>query len=592
MSIVEFRAGMPETLAGEATWTDDVFGYRYTGFRGVGRFMDQLADNRVGMITWPGGYLAESDTDRYSLTNDGLFDSPAGRPGLAEMFEIANTGKAGLSIVLPTARYIGDDDALRADIRGFMSDLLTGHYGAPPTTLVFEIGSEFYASFPAAPDEAAQYGHIANIYMEELTAALNDPEQNLIGLDPQIAVQCGRNLAEDQMIRDELSDRALVEVDQIVYHRFAFNATGVDRSADCFHNVMDAWHSDVAGLGGEGPDLFMSAYGVGSYTREEALDDYLAADHAQGGTLTAADVDVAGRTDDGFEQFWQDQMERRDYGAEHPRLLLEMLSEFHAEGMTAASSHGTDMIHPGRLSLTDVQGNAQDFVGQSLLDMMAESVTGTKSLSVNLTNDRADEVWTYGFENDDKLVVFLSTDGTPPESINLTFEGLGSVYRQVSAEGLTATVPEDWMTRFGIPDNPDVDESPEGQSFAVGTRSALVPEFDGTTLKIGVSAPHEVIRLCFAKTPVGAQEIAGWSDGPMTELAPGWPEELADVETGPKHMVLHDLADLPTVPVEEDAPTAAEAVPPEDHDGGHGDGQDAGGILMALMPLLFLMGGF
>lgn len=588
MSIVEFRTGIQGTLAGEATWTDDVFGYRYTGFRGIGRFTDQLADNRVGMITWPGGYLAESDSDRYSLTNDGLFDQTTGRPGLAEMFEVANAGKAGLSIVLPTARYIGHDDLLREDIRGFLGDLLGGHYGAPPTTLIFEIGSEFYASFPASPDEAARYGHIANIYMEELTSALNDPQQNLIGLDPQIAVQCGRTLAEDEMIRDELTDQSLMEVDQIVYHRFAFNATGVDKSADSFHGVMEAWRSDAAGLGVEGPDLFMSAYGVGSYTREEALGDYLAVDHAQGGTLAAADVDLAGRTDDGFEQFWQDQMLRRDYGAEHPRLLLEMLSEFHAEGMTAASSHGTDMIHPGRLSLTDVDGKTQDFVGQTLLDMMAESVTGTKSLGVNLTNDRGDEIWSYGFENDDKLVVFLSVDGTPPESIDLKIAGLGSIYRQVAVEGLTATVPEDWMARFGIPDNPDVDETPEGQSFAVGQRTALEPEFDGSTLKIGVSAPNEVIRLCFAKTLAGAQEIAGWSDAPMTELAQGWPEEQADIDAGPKHVTLHDLGDMPMVAMQDQAPQTEEDVAVDMPDGGH----DGGGFLLALMPLLFLMGGF
>ncbi len=72
------------------------------------------------------------------------------------------------------------------------------------------------------------------------------------------------------------------------------------------------------------------------------------------------------------------------------------------------------MVHPGRLSLTDVNAVAQDFVGQDLLDIMAESVTGTKSLEVNLTNDLRDEVWTFGFKNDDKLVVFLSMDATPP----------------------------------------------------------------------------------------------------------------------------------------------------------------------------------
>jgi hypothetical protein len=586
MSIVEFRAGESAILADGTVWSDDMFGYRYTGFRGFGRFMDQMADKHVGIITWPGGYLAEFDTARFGLGIDGLFDQRGGRPGLADMFEIANADGAGLAVMLPTVRYLGNDDALRADIRGFMGDLLSGHYGAPPSQLIFEIGSEFYVSFYNGQD-AAEYGHIANIYVEELSAALNDPQINLIGLDVQIAVQCGRNVAEDEIIRDQMTDESVVEVDQVIYHRFAFNATGVDNSADAFGDVLDAWRLEAAQLGGTGPSLFFSAYNVGSYTRDEALRDFLAADHNAGGHLTAADVDLGGRTTDEFEQFWQDQLTKRDYGGEHPRLLLEMLSEFHGEGMTAASSFGTDMIHPGRLSLTDVNGVAQDFVGQDLLDMMAESVIGTKSLAVNLTNDRGDEIWTYGFENDDKLVVFLSTDNTPPGSVTLRLAGLGSVYRQVSAEGLTASVPEDWMTRFGIIDNPNIDESPEGTSFAVGERTALTPRFADGELTVDVSAPNEVIRLSFAKTEAGALDIAGFSDAPVLDLAEGWVD--ADAADAPGMMMFAAPTDLPMVPMDEEAAALPEDTP-DGQDGGGGDG--GGGFLLALMPLLFLLGGF
>lgn len=581
MSLIEFRTGVDAMLADGAAWSADMFGYRYTGFRGFGRFEDQLADNHVGLITWPGGYLAEFDTASYGLDIDGLFDQGNAKPGLAEMFEIANARGVGLAVMLPTVRYVGDDAALRDDLRGFMGDLLSGHYGAPPTRLIFEIGSEYYVSFSNGQD-AAEYGHIANIYMEEMTAALNDPQVNLIGLDPEIAVQCGRNLAEDEIIRDHMSDQSLVEVDQLIFHRFAWNATGIDRSADAFHDVMGAWQTEVGQLGGEAPDLFLSAYGVGAYTRDEALRDFLAADHAAGGQLTAADVDLDGRTTDAFEQFWQDQLPKRDYGPEHPRLLLEMLSEFHGEGMTSAAVFGSDMVFPGRLTYTDLAGNAQDFVGQDMLDMMAESVIGTKSLAVNLTNDRGDEVWTYGFENDDKLVVFLSTDATPPGQVTLRLPGLGSVYRQVTAEGLTATVPDDWMARFGIIDNPNVDESPEGVSYAVGERFALTPSFDGSDLTVDVSAPNEVIRLSFAKTAAGAEEIAGYSGGPGMDLAEGWPED-GQVDT----QRMFAVADLPEVPMEEDAPAAHD----DDVAAHHGGGGD-GGFLLALMPLFFLLGGF
>lgn len=596
MTVVSVPTGEMAMLETGHLWGAEMFGYRYTGFRSVDRFVDQMGDDRAGLITWPGGYLSESSTDRYGLGFDGLFNPAEDRPGLAEMFDLAHRQGAALAIVLPTARYLGDDAALREDVRNFMADLLGGQYGAPPAHLIFEIGSEFYVNFPGGPEEAAQYGHVANVYMEELTQALNDPAVNLIGLDPDIAVQAGRTLVEDQMIRDQLSDDSLVEVDQIIHHRFAFNATGVDRTADQFHDVMEAWRLDAAELGGDGPDLFLSAYGVGSYTRDEALRDYLAQDRAAGGDLQASDIDLEGRSDDGFETFWQNELSTRDYGAEHPRLLLEMLSEYGAEGMSMASSFGSDMIHPGRLSLDDRSGTAQHFVGQDMLDMMAESVGGTRSLAVNLQNDRADEIWTYGFENDDKLVIFLSADSTPPEGVSLELEGLGSVYRQVAAERLSATVPDDWMAMFGIADNANVDESPEAMTFAMGRREAFVPDVQDGAVNLSFAAPNEVIRLSFAKTAAGAEEIAGFSQGDMLMLGPDWAVDdtaQVDHDSGPQ-VTLDVQADAMPMPmvmmVEQDDMTEVDAPDPEADAAGGDGGDGGGGFALALLPLLFLLG--
>lgn len=582
---MDVQTGAAAQVAGTA-WTDAMFGYRYTGFRGLGRFDDQLADNHVGMIGWPGGFLAEDQTDRYGLGFDGLFNPEENRPGLAEMFAYARSEGAGLAVVLPTARYLGQDELLRTDIRAFMGDLLSGHYGQPPATLVFEIGSEFYASFPGGPTEAADYGHIARIYVEEMAAALNDPAVNISGLDPAIAVQAGRTLAEDGDVRARFDADTLAEVDQIVHHRFPYLANGVDRSADEFHAVLDAWRADVAEAGGEGPDLFLSAYNVGSLTREEALQAFLDADHDAGGDLTADRIDLAARTNDGFEQFWQDQLTLRDYGSEQPRLLLEMLNEYKDEGLTAAQVFGTDMIHPGRLSLTDVNGVAQDFVGQTMLDMMAESVVGTRSLAINLQNGRGDEVWTYGFENDDRLVIFLSADETPPDTVTLRLAGLGDTYRQVAVDSLRAEVPQDWMARFGIVDNSAVDETPEAQTFAVGVRSGLDPVIGGDGVTVQFSAPGEVIRLSFAKTDAGAGQIAGYSDGQL--------HEIMSVEGGlPAHPAIDpaDFSDLPMIQMDDADPDAMAQPEALDADGGDAGG-GGGGFALALLPFLFLLGGF
>ena len=40
------------------------FGYSYTGFRDLDRFLAQLADRPLGLITWPGGTIVETMPDR------------------------------------------------------------------------------------------------------------------------------------------------------------------------------------------------------------------------------------------------------------------------------------------------------------------------------------------------------------------------------------------------------------------------------------------------------------------------------------------------------------------------------------------------
>lgn len=588
------QTGGAAAVAGSAVIGADMFGYNYTGFRPVENFLEQLHDNQVGLITWPGGMLSENRPDRYGLNFDGLFNPALDRPGLGEMFVIAHDTGAALAVVLPTARYLGQDAALRADIQNFMGDLLGGVYGPPPPHLTFLIGSEFYMAFPGGPDEPSHYGHVANIYVEELTAALNDPSVNLIGADPEIAVQAGRSLAEDALIRAELTDDALVEVDQIIHHRFAFNATGVDRTADEISQVMDAWSAQSTALGGDAPELFLNGYGVGSYTRVDAMMEYLADDAAAGGSLTEADLDEAGRSHTDFETFWQHELTKRDYGAEHPRLILEMLAEYGAEGATSAVSYGTDVVHPGRLSQTDSQGVSQEFVGQDLMDMMAESVQGTTLLDFSLGNDRTDEVWSYGFENADKLVIFLSADSTPPEGVTVNFAGLGTTYRQVAVDSLTSQVPQDWMARWGVIDNPAVDETPEAQTYAIGVQTAVTPDLGAEGVSLRFSAANEVIRLSFAKTDAGAAEIAGYSEGPLVDLTPlaaayadpGLDIEMAGFADALPMVAMMD-ADV-AADAEIEAEAEAEAAVAAATDGGGGGG---GGILLALLPLLMLLGG-
>lgn len=566
--------------------TDLDFGYRYGGFRSVDRFLDQLSDTHLGLITWPGGSLSEKDPDRYGFGFDGLFNPATGKPGLAEMFAIARAEGAGLSVVLPTARYVGDDAGLRADVQGFMAKVLSGHYGPLPDHLQFEVGNEWYCVFDRSVAGAQAYGHIADIYVDVIAAALNDSAVNLVGADIEIAVQAGRTLAEDDAVRAEFRGDHLAEVDLVTHHRFAFTAVGVDKAVDEVGRILDAWEADAREVGGDRPALFLGAYNVASLTRDEALDEFIKAEAAAGRVVEAGDIGLQGRTDSDFEQFWQNALAKRDYGAEHPRLLLENFAEYSGEGMGAAATYGSDMEHAGRFSTQDSSGRSQHFVGQDMLDMLGESTVGTRVLNISLGNDRDDAVWAYAFEDSDKLVVFLSADDQPPGQMTVSVTGLGTTYRSVYGDSLTSAVPDDWMERFAIPDTAQVDETNEGKGYAIGLRAAATPVVTPKGVTVDLDRPYEVIRLSFAKTEAGQREIEGFSQDQGVDLA-----DVSGNEVGFFAQVAAfaaDLSDMDSAEAADPQAEAAEAAEAADAADAGGD-FGAGGLVLALLPFLMLL---
>ncbi len=70
------------------------------------------------------------------------------------------------------------------------------------------------------------------------------------------------------------------------------------------------------------------------------------------------------------------------------------------------------------------------------------------------------------------------------------------------------------METFGIVDNPLVDETPEAATYAAPVREAITPKLTEDGLVVSISEPYEVVRLAFAKTAAGAEEIASWSLAP------------------------------------------------------------------------------
>lgn len=512
MKTVNIHTGPDHIVANSVPITNEIFGYNYTGFRNHTRFESQLADSRVGLISWPGGSLAENLPERYGLQYDDLWNANT-EFGLPTLFAEAAEVGAGVSLVLPTKRYADDRDLMHRELGAFMDRMLDGSLGQMPDRMILEIGNEYYSTFGTGAANAAKYGDLADDMVRTISAALADPLRNPDGLDAEIAVQSGRSMVEDAAIRSEMSAESLRNIDMLIYHRFAPYATGIDTSIGNLEDTTDAWQLDMEAVGGARPTIFMSSYNVASYTRGEALRDFIETQADLGITVDPASIDLDGRTDTEFENFWQTALTKRHYGIEQTRVLLELQAHVGSVGLGAASVYGVDMQHPARLSWTGVDGEGHDFVGQDILDMMSESTQGTRLLDVSLQNNQRSNLWTYGFEDDDKVIAFVAWHNTPPGELQVQISGLADgAYKAVFAESLHAEVRPDWMEHFGIPDNPNVDETPESLSFAEGVRTHVTVTATEDGVVVPIARPHEIVRLAFAKTDAGLAEIEGWDD--------------------------------------------------------------------------------
>ena len=100
----------------------------------------------------------------------------------------------------------------------------------------------------------------------------------------------------------------------------------------------------------------------------------------------------------------------------------------------------------------------------------------------------------WAFENADKAVLFLAAGAAPPGEVAIDLEGLDPDLISLRAEGV-----ENGETFAASPD-----------PAAPGMEGALALRFD---------TPYELVRLAFARTAEGEEEISLWSDAPQIDLA-------------------------------------------------------------------------
>ena len=551
-------------VAPSATEIDRLaFGARYVSYRNDERFEAQIDGLDPGLIVWPGGALAERRTDRYGFEYDDLYNDTIDRPGLSEMMALANTQDAALSIIVPTVRYLGREADLANDVSNFMAELLAGDFGALPKELILEVGSEYYAYFDDGAETAeAQYAALADVAVTEIAVALGNPGINTLGADVTIGVQTGRTLAEDADIRDGLSDFALQNTEMLIHHRFPVQTQGFDTRVGDQIDINEAWLQDIQDAGGDDPDFFVSAWNAAQITRDAALDQFL----DENPHLTAGDVDLDARTNTAFETYWQDLLLDYDYGARHPGLILEGFSTYAEAGMDAGAVFGVDVIHPGRLSWRDENGDDHLFVGGEMLKMIYETVEGTRVLESDGPYDRDAAATTYAFEGDDKLIVFIAAGSDPDTEVSIEIDGIGSTFTSVYADSLTMGENADWMSDFGVVDNPSVDETPEQGTYAPSVRSEadLTVYENAVVTQLGA---HEVVRLAFAKSDAAADELGDVSEGEEIEL---------------------QIAGLPVLNTPDpDLSGDVDALAVDEEDGSEGGGGMLGGLLLPILILLF-----
>ena len=550
-----------------------MFGTRYNAWRNFDNFTDQVEDTSLGMIIWPDGYLSEVNNGVYGLQHEGLFDPNAGgnRPELDEIFSFAASNNMAVSIILPTLPYQNNPDALQADAKSFLEDVYSGKFGPLPEKLIFEIGNEFNAVFAGSDmNQALDYAEVVNSYAEVISDV--EDQFNVNPDQVQYSVQLGRGEEINDAMLDVLSDEALLMTDLLTHHRFPFFANGADNQVEETQEGLDGWTDAIEDAGGDAPNLYLSAYNTASLTRKEAEALYLKEN-------PGASVDLNGRSNLDFEQFYQDKLDVRDHGLEHGKNLLQIFSEYQPIGVEAAGIYGWDTLHAARASLNGTDGEPYIFAGGAAQDMMAESLIGTKALDWYQENDHRtdDEVSLFGFDSADKLVIFVTAPDFDGGSMttSLSMDGLGKTVA-VWGESLTAETPDNWNDLFGIPRTPGVDQSPEAETFAVADREQFAPDRDGDDLRITFSQPNEVVRLTFARTEAGKAEIETWHEGPSTDLN-GTPAPTPVPTPGPG----------PVDPDEE--PDEADASAGADDDGG---GFPAEALLLGLLlPLLMAVGG-
>ncbi len=461
------------------------FGGAYTTFFGLSSYKQQAQALGVTHIRWPGGTRGEFQLDvndadgdgdylenLYSLTHENILTVPG--KGLSDVLQYANESAAAFTMFTPAHRYLGNPDQAQEDVRAFLIKLLKGAdggFGELPNNFTLEIGNE---SVGSGPEDASAYGEIANAQIAAIREVLSDPDLNPANFDIKIAIQLGKDNAEDSAIRSAIDQDNLAVIDTVTNHHLTLNLRNHNRSNSSTDVVDD---------------------GDNTYER---FVDYVqsweaAVGEAQGKPKADLEYYVSEWTVGEAGQLAEGELEFQDYGARQGRTTVDTFSQLVAAGSDSAALWGIDARSNGNWFSTLEGGQVKLSHGGEVFRLMSESLVGTRLLDgysqpiPNEFSGQYEDYWLYAYESEAKIVLFLAANDISG-SVDVTID-LGSMSYATSVE--TVRVGTETLASSTDPTELRLNEIPVVQN--------TLTDLLGSTLNFTLTQDFEVVRFVIDK---------------------------------------------------------------------------------------------
>lgn len=412
-----------------------------------GTFPEKVEYLNITLLRYPGGAMTEWEFD---VNDPDAVPEGEQRETLSEFLSYVGQNAITPVLVLPIKKYIAEGvpiEQAALEISNFVKRVTSGEFGDVKIDM-FEIGNEF--SWGDDSVSASDYGAYASAF------ALAIKEASEYEVD--VAVQTGTHwsnasiaIEDNNQIMAEFELAGAFEaVDILVAHFYPANIGNVaDRLAVALPDqVVNDWEAAT----GKSLEIFISEWNTEtSYTPA-------------------------------FSEF---------YGLAHAAAMIEMVSEMAKAGVDMSAVWA---IQQNTLTeLTAWEGVDKVRIGGEIFRMLSQSTVGTSAVDIPQDVIGGGQVLLHAFENETKLVVFLSAqdiiNNSSPYTVDLNIESFGSNFKYVWGEKLS-TYASNILSANAVPKVTNF-----FPSLGIdGSNSSVSVTFEGD---------YEVIKLVFIKDVIG-----------------------------------------------------------------------------------------